>query len=151
MKKLLSVLLASVLTVSALALSSCGKKDNADGGNEGGNETPSVTVTIVDKVGGKDILSYNVPYEDNATVLGMTVTACASNGLAYELNDDENAFKSIDGLYDFAYSDSEDMNQWHYLLNDHDGIDESDYAPAEKAVAAGDKIVWQYDEASYAE
>lgn len=141
MKKLFSLLLASVLTVSVLSLSSCAKKDTE--GDDG--KTDSVTVQIVDKVGGKDILTYAVPYEENATVLGMTVTACASNGIAYELNDEENAFKSIDGLADFAYADSDDSNQWHYLLNGHDGIDENDYAPAEKQVVSGDVIVWEYE------
>lgn len=149
MKKLFFLLLASILTVSALSLSSCGKKDNETAPDANDNNT--VTVQITDKVNGSDILSYAVPYEENATVLGMTVTACASNGIAYELNDDETGFKSMNGLVDFAYSDTEDQNQWHYLLNDHDGMDDADYNPAEKSVKAGDVIVWQYEAVTAAE
>lgn len=147
MKKIMAMLLASMLTVSTLCLASCGKKETSQG-----EETPDVsvessvvTVKIVDKVNEKDILEIDVPAEPDATVLGITVTACAGNGVSYELNDDETAFKSLDGLADFAYSDEDDAHQWHYLLNGHDGIDEEDYSPAAKTVKAGDVIQWQYE------
>lgn len=139
-KRIFAILLTSTLTASALLLSSCGK----NGDEQGSDDALTVVVTVVDDVNGKDILSYAVPYEENTTVLEYTVTACASNGINYELSDNDESFKSLDGLADYAYADTEESNYWHYLLNDHDGIDEADYAPSTKIASAGDVITWKY-------
>lgn len=140
MKRIFAILLTSTLTASTLLLSSCGKRDS----EQSSDDVLTVIVNITDDVNGKEILSYAVPYEEETSVLEYTVTACASNGVNYELSDNDESFKSIDSLADFAYSETDDSNYWHYLLNDHDGIDEADYAPSTKIASAGDVITWKY-------
>jgi len=159
MKKIFALLLASLMTVSAVMLTSCGEtQPNADdtpgtetevSGETESTDATTVAVKIVNAIDGEDVLlDALVEYEEEMTVLDATLTACAINGIDYVIDEETNALESLAGLADFLHSDeATENNQWIYTLNGEDvySADNYTYEPSENAVAAGDAIVWTYN------
>lgn len=149
MKKIFAILLASMLTVSAVMLTSCGEKGENE--TNGDNSTSTVTVTVTNALEDEIIVSALVDYEENMTVLEATILACASNGVSYEINEETNELISISGLVDFLYSDdAENANQWIYTLNGKDvsNTDGYTYNPSENIISTGDVVAWEYNSAA---
>lgn len=149
MKKIFSLILASMLTVSAVVLTSCGETETT--GNESNdNAANTVSVTITNALDDTVLLEALVDYEENMTVLDATIIACAANGVSYEIDEETSELISLGGLVDFLHADdTEEENQWLYTLNGKDvsATDGYTYKPSENVIAAGDAIAWEYDAA----
>lgn len=142
MKKILSVILTAALALSAGALCSCDKENNA----QNVDENSYVLVSVVDEINNNTVLeNAAVAYAEGMTVLDATVKACADAGIVYEITEDGTALMSVDGLVDFYYSDdAENNNQWIFAVNGNNSFETDEEYSAGNAISSGDEIVWTY-------